>query len=104
MGAVLHGLSPGRTPQPVLKPQPPDHPDRFPDDSAGHFRAALKTVGENDRYFHDPHSLPPKLVRHLDLKAVAVGADVLEIDGLQRAAAKTFVAAGRVGERHAGDE
>jgi hypothetical protein len=41
-------------------------------------------------------SLPPQPVGHFHLKAVSVRADLIKIDGLQRAAAETFVAAGRV--------
>src|SRR5205814_5293932 len=46
----------------------------------------------------------PKLVRHLDLETVAVGPDVVQINGLKRASAETFVTAGRIAERHAGDD
>ena len=64
----------------------------------------LGPVGENNRDFDDPESLSPEDVRHLNLKAVAVGLDGLEIDGLQRTPAETFVTARRVGKRHAGDQ
>src|ERR1022692_5017031 len=65
---------------------------------------SLRAFGENDRHFNDFESLPPKFVGQLDLKAIAVGADFIQVEGLERAAAKTFVAAGRVAEWHAGDE
>ena len=42
-------------------------------------------------------------VLHLDLEAVAVGSDRIEIDALQRAPTKTLETAGRVADRHAGD-
>ena len=43
-------------------------------------------------------------MRQFNLKAVADRANVVEVEGLERASAETFVAAGRVGERHAGDK
>ena len=46
----------------------------------------------------------PEDVRQLDLEAVAVGPDALEVDRLQRAPPETFEAAGRISERHAGDD
>src|SRR5271155_2741609 len=64
----------------------------------------LSALGENDRHFDDFESLPPEFVRHLDLKTVAIRTDFIEIDGLKRAATKTFIAAGRVAERHSRDE
>ena len=42
-------------------------------------------------------------MRQLDLKAVAVGPNSIEVDRLQRALTETFEAAGRVAERHARD-
>ena len=41
---------------------------------------------------------------HLDLKAVAVGKHLIEIDRLQGATAEAFVATRRIRERHAGDD
>src|SRR5207248_4819509 len=70
---------------------------------AGHFGVALKSIRKNDRHFDDLHALTPQLVRHLDLKTVAIGVDLIEMDGFQSAAAEAFVAAGWVGERHAGN-
>src|SRR5207249_10542756 len=61
-------------------------------------------VGEHNGHFDDGHTLPPEAMGHLDLEAVTVGADLAQVDGQERAAAKTFVAAGRVGKRHAGDD
>ena len=45
----------------------------------------------------------PEDVRQLDLKAVAVGLDPVEVNRLKRATPETLETAGRVGERHAGD-
>src|SRR5213082_2253642 len=100
-GPIWPGAYARRAAEATLKPQPPDHPDRFPNDLAGHFGVALKSVGENDRHFQDFHTFAPQLVGHLDLKTVAIGADVVKVDGLERAAAKTFVTARGVGNRHA---
>ena len=82
----------------------PDADEGFADNVAGHFGTALHAFGEDDGDFDDVESLPPDFVRHFDLEAVAVGADLVEVDGFEGAPAKTFVAAGRVGEGHAGDD
>src|SRR5690349_17485958 len=65
---------------------------------------SLEPVGKNDWHLNDFHSLTPQLVRHLNLEAVAVGADCIQIDGLERAAPKAFVAASRISKRHAGND
>src|SRR5207247_5005121 len=67
-------------------------------------RWALKTLDENNRYFHDPHASSPEHVGQFNLKTVAVGADVLKIDGLERGSPKTLVSAGGIAEGHAGDD
>src|SRR5690349_17598230 len=64
----------------------------------------LRAFGENDRHFGDIETIPPEFVRQLDLKAIAMALDFFEIEGLQRATTKTFVTAGRISERHPGDE
>src|ERR1039458_8313519 len=64
---------------------------------------AFDALGENDRHLDDFESLPPKPVRHFNLNAVTFRENGIEIDGLKRATAKTFVAAGRVAKRHSGD-
>src|ERR1051325_545373 len=71
--------------QPVLQPQPPDQPKRFVGDSTGHLRLAVRAIRKSDWHLDHFESLPPKLVRDLDLKAVAVGMNFVEIDGLKRA-------------------
>src|SRR3989442_1919036 len=85
----------------VLKPQSPDHKKGLANNMAGHFRVALETIRKNDRHLHYFEPLPPKFVRHLDLKTVAVGPDLIEIDRLQRPAVEALIPARRTGERHA---
>src|SRR6184192_2323468 len=92
-----------RTPETVLQPEPPDHEEGLAHDFPGHLGAALKPVGENDRHFDNLHSLAPELMGHFNLKTVPVGTHIVKVDGLEGAATKAFVTAGRVGERHSGD-
>ena len=53
--------------------------ERFADDVAGHFGGALIAVGEDDGDLDDAQALAPDLVRQLDLEAVTVGADLVEV-------------------------
>ena len=46
----------------VLEPERPNHPECFTDDFSGHFRTALKTVGEDDGDLGDLHALTPDFV------------------------------------------
>src|SRR6185503_152367 len=78
----------------VLEQQPPNHKQCLADDVAGHLGCALETVGENDRHFRHPHSLPPDFVGHFNLETVAVGMDAVQVNGLQGATAKAFESAG----------
>ncbi len=56
----------------------------------------LEALCKNDRDFDDSHALTPNLVRQLDLKALSVGPDGVEMDRLQRAAAEAFESARRI--------
>src|SRR5580765_6584667 len=94
--AFALGVGMGFAAEAVLGPETPDHEEGFLDDFAGHFGAALEAVGEDDRDFNDAQALAPDFVGHLDLEAVAVGADVFEIERLEGLSAETFEAAGRV--------
>ena len=60
-------------------------------------------LGKDDGDFDDFKPGSPEAVGHFDLKAVTVGADVIQLDGFQGATAKAFVAPGGVGKGHAGD-
>ena len=64
------------------------------------WKRSVKTMGTSTT----AEALPPQSVGHLDLKAVAGRADGIQVDGLEGAPAVAFVAAGRIGERHAGDQ
>src|SRR5207237_9784977 len=97
-------LWPRRTPQFVLQQKSPNHPKSFTNDFGGHLGIALKTVRKNDGHFNNSAAAPPNFVRHLHLKAVAVGANAIQVDLGQRRSAKTFVTAGWIGDRHAGDD
>ncbi len=61
----------------------------------------MKAVSENNWNFDDAQALAPDFVGEFDLKAVTVGTNAIDVDRLERGAAKAFEAAGRVGERHA---
>ena len=63
----------------------------------------MKAIGEDDRYFHNFHPLLPNFMRHLDLKAVAVGAHLIQVDGGQAAAAKALKTARWIGKGHPGN-
>ena len=82
----------------------PDHEDGFVDYLARDLGGALEAVGEDDGDFDDAHALAPEFVGELDLEAVAVGADVIEVDGFQGVTAEAFEAAGGIAEGHAGDD
>ena len=64
---------------------------------------AFHALGKHDRHLADAQPLPPDFVGELDLKTVAVGPNLPEIDGLQRRAPKALEATGRIAEGHAGD-
>src|SRR5882724_9627035 len=83
----------------ILEQQTPDHYQCFTDDFAGHLGFAEKTIGEDDGDFDHFQALPPDFVRHFYLKAVAVGADFIEINGFKSAAAEAFISTGRVAQR-----
>src|SRR5437868_15001328 len=71
---------------------------------AGHLRMSLETIREDDGDFDDLHSLAPQPMGHLDLETVAIRAHFIQPDGFERPLPKTFVTAGRICERHAGDD
>ena len=86
-----------------MNPKADHHGDGLPDDVPGHFRVALEPVGENDRNFDDSHALAPQFVRELDLEAVTVRVDLVQVQGQQRTAPETLKPAGRISEGHPRD-
>ena len=60
----------------------------------------MKMMGTSTTFMH----LTPDFVGQLNLKTVTIGLNGLQVNGLERAAAKAFEAARGVGKRHAGDE
>lgn len=101
-GLLLAGFGPAA--EAVLEEEAPDHEDGFVNDLARDLGGALEAVGKDDGNFDDFHALPPEFVCELDLEAVAVGANGIELDGFQGVATEAFEAAGRIAERHAGDD
>src|SRR5256885_9855047 len=87
-GRLFPHAGSGPAAQAILEPETPDHPEGFPDDLPRHFGAAQKAIRENDRHLGDLHSLHPDLVVELDLEAVAVGPDAIEMDGAEGAPAE----------------
>jgi len=86
----MRGLASGSTAKAVLEPEPPDHEEGLTDDAAGHLGGALETVGEDDRHFGDAEPLAPDLVGQLDLEAVAIGTNGLEVELGEGLAAETL--------------
>jgi len=87
----------------ILSPESPHHQESLLNDLPGHFRAALKTVRENDGHFRDMQSLPPDLMRHFDLKAVSIRTHILQVQRLESLFSEAFEAASRIREGHPGD-
>src|SRR5581483_10943291 len=77
------------------EPQPRHLPDRLEDDGPAHLRASLRAVAEDDRHLDDAEALAAGAERRLDLKDVAGGVDVGEVDRLEDAAAEALEASGR---------
>src|SRR5215510_13010814 len=60
----------------------------------------LESIRKNNRHLHHFEPLAPQLVGHLDLEAVSVRTDLIQVDRLQRSLAKTFISASRISKRH----
>lgn len=58
---------------------------------------------EDDWNFFNSKTLPPEFVGQLNLEAVTVGADLVQVQSLKRTSAKAFVATGGIGDGHPGD-
>ena len=63
----------------------------------------LRAFGEDDRHLDDLVTLPPETVVHLDLEAVTVGLDFIELLRQECTTGETFESSSRVGDAHAGD-
>src|SRR5438045_2114522 len=83
--------------------QSPDHPHRFTNDSFGRLALALGAVHEDYRDLHDAKMSAPGPKAHLDLKRVAIGPDIVEVDGLQDAATEALEASRGIPERQSRD-
>ena len=89
----------------VGQPQPRDQADGLADDALRQLRLAGAAVAELDRELDDAPAGADQPVRHLDLEAVALGRDRLEVHRLERRRPVGAVAGGGVvdGEaEHAG--
>ena len=85
-----------RRPRRLAEAQLPDVRHRLDDDVVGHLRLADLAIDEDDRQFDDTEAEPMDAPRHLDLEAVALGVDGVEVDRLEHLAAKALEAAGQV--------
>src|SRR5688500_4899264 len=75
-GAAISSHPPQQTPQ----TEPPYHPHRFSHDFLRHFARAFRAIEEDNRNLDNPKAFAPGAESHLDLKRVAVGPNVVEID------------------------
>ena len=64
----------------------------------------MKPVGENDGHLNDTSALSPDPVSELDLEAVTVRTNFVQVDGGEGLFSEALEAAGGIAERHAGDE
>src|SRR5262245_5015360 len=81
----------------VGEAQPPDEPERLEADAQRELRGAAPPVQEEERDLLHAHAHPLEAVVELDLEGVAVRADALEGDRLERRAPHAAEAAGSVG-------
>src|SRR5215210_9577939 len=77
----------------------PDECGGLQENSPGHLRLTGCAVREDDGHFHDPKAGTVAEVVHLHLKAVAVGLDAIEVEGLEHLPAEALEAAGAVPDR-----
>src|SRR5207248_4774384 len=84
--------------------QRPDEEQRLRHDAPVHLGIARAALLEEDRHLHDAQPQAPAALGYLDLKGVAAGADLLQLQRRQRPAAEPLEAAGQVAEGEAEDQ
>src|SRR5262249_1441357 len=88
----------------VQEAELPYQPRGLDDDAPVHLRDAGAPIHEHDRDLLYPHPPPPGPERHPDLEPVPLRAYAVQPDALQRPAAETLEASGRVHDRHPRDD
>jgi len=88
----------------ILQPEPPDHPEGLDDYVPRKLGTSLDAFGESYGRFDHFEPVAPEPVRQFNLEAVSVGMHRVEFEKLECAPTETFKAAGRIRERHPGDE
>src|SRR4029079_5334020 len=72
----------------VLQRPPGDEPELFRADAQRHLGVTAHPIGERDRHLRDAAAVLPDAVAELDLEAVALGARVRVVGGLERVGSK----------------
>src|SRR5271165_2368871 len=70
------------------------HDERLQRDPRRHLAASVPALAEHDRNLHDGEAALYRALRQLDLEAVAMRADRLEVDRLEHLAPEALEAAG----------
>src|SRR6185503_7165781 len=83
--------------------QLPHQRQRLEEDLLRHLGLPDAAIDEDDGDLFDAHALLDGPIGHLDLKAVALRADAVEVEPLERAAAEALEAAGHVAHVDAED-